>query len=89
MRYLIRSPRTDTAARLLRGEVIDLADTTARTRGYNPTNYALPEPQYDPADQAWSLLYEQKPADGTVQTSKYFSIAVGDKTKHTALVPGR
>ena len=79
----------DTTARLLRGEVIDLADTTARSRGYNPTNYALPEPQYDPSDQAWSLFYEQKPADGAIQTSKYFSIAVGDKTKRTALVPGR
>jgi len=89
MRYISRGPRADMKARLTRGQVIDLADAAARSRGYNPTECQLPEPQYDPSDQAWSLLYQEKPADGTDDTSKHFSIAVGDKTKRTAVVPGK
>ncbi|MGH8101278.1 MAG: hypothetical protein ACREIW_08265 [Chthoniobacterales bacterium] len=89
MRYISKGPRGDIKARLTRGEVIDLADTAARSRGYNPIECQLPEPHYDPSDQAWSLLYEEKPADGTGEIRKHFSIAVGDKTKQTALVPGK
>jgi hypothetical protein len=89
MRYISKGPRADTKARLTRGEVIDLADAAARSRGYNPTKCQLPEPQYDPSDQAWSLLYQEKPADGIGETREHFSIAVGDKTKRTAVVPGK
>lgn len=89
MRYISEGPQADTKARLTRGEVIDLADAAARSRGYKPTECQLPEPQYDPSDQAWSLLYQEKPVDGTGETKKHFSIAVGDKTKRTAVVPGK
>jgi hypothetical protein len=72
---------------LTKEEVVDLADAAARSRGYDPADYQRLEPEYDPSDQAWSLLYEEKPSekDGT---GKHLSIAVGDKTKQTALVPG-
>ncbi len=89
MRYIMRLPRTDTKARLTRGEVIDLADDAARSRGYDPTECELPQPRYDPSDQAWSLLYEKKPDQGTNESNKHFSIAVGDKTKRTAVVPAK
>ncbi len=76
-------------ARLTKEEVVDLADTAARSRGYDLAEYQRPEPQYDPADQAWSLLYDQKPVDGTAEIGKHFSVAVSDKTKRTVLVAGR
>jgi hypothetical protein len=76
-------------ARLTKEDVVDLADALARSRGYDLAEYQRPEPQYDPTDQTWSLLYEQKPVDGRAETRKHFSVAVRDKTKSTALVPGK
>lgn len=83
------SPAEQTAsARLTKREVIDLADAKAHSRGYDPAEYQRPEPQYDPADNTWSLLYEQK-SDGMVDIGNHFSVAVDDKTKKTSIVPGR
>jgi hypothetical protein len=87
MRFLSKGPHGRPKASLTRGEVIDLADAAARSRGYDPSEYQIPKPQYDPSDQAWSLLYE-KAADETGKSEKFFSIAVGDQTKRIALVPG-
>jgi hypothetical protein len=76
-----------TTARLTKEEVIVLADASARSRGYDLNEYERPEPQYDAADQTWSLLYDQKPVGETA--GKHFTVAVNDKTKNTALVAGR
>ena len=76
-------------ARLTKEEVVDVADTVARAHGYDLTEYERPEPQYDSADQTWSLSYDQKPVDGTAEIGKHFSVAVGDKTKRTVLVAGK
>jgi hypothetical protein len=73
-------------ARLTKEEVVDLADAAARSRGYDLGEYQRPEPHYDPADQIWSLLYEQKAVNGTGEMGKHFSVAVRDKTKRAALV---
>jgi hypothetical protein len=89
MRRLSKGSSADLKARLTRGEVIDLADEAARSRGYDPNKYDLPEPQYDPADHAWSLFYEGKPPDRAGENRQYLNIAVGDKTKGTALVPAK
>ena len=82
------SPAAQPAARLTKEEVVSVADATARSRGYDPSEYQRSEPQYDPADDTWSLLYEQK-AEGMVDVGKHFSVAVEDKTKETSIVPGR
>ena len=76
-------------ARLTKEEVVGLADAAARSRGYDLAEYQPPEPQYDPADRTWSLLYEQKRVDGRAENGTHFSVAVGDKTKRTALVAGK
>jgi len=76
-------------ARLTKEEVVDLADAEASSVGYDLAEYQRPEPQYDPADQVWSLLYDQKPVDGTAEIGKHFSVAVDDKTKRTVLVAGK
>jgi hypothetical protein len=75
--------------RLTKEEVVDIADAVARLHDYDLAEYQRPEPQYDPADQTWSLLYDQKLADGTTEIGKHFSVAVGDKTGSTALVAGK
>jgi hypothetical protein len=77
-------------ARLMREEVIDLADAEARTRGYDLTEYQRPEPQYKPADETWSLFYDQMPdANGMYEIGKHFSVTVDDKTKKASIIPGR
>ena len=82
------NPAPPANAHLTKEEVVDLADTVARSRGYDPSEYQRAEPQYDPADGAWSLLYGQKRVDGTTEAGKHFSVAVEDKTKRTVLVSG-
>ena len=89
MRWLSTGPHLSAKASLTKEEVVGLADTAARSGGYDPAEYQRPEPQYDPSDQAWLLLYEEKPSDKTDEIGKHLSIAVGDKTKQTALVPGK
>ena len=76
------------SARLTKEAVVDLADAVARSRGYDLAEYQSPEPQYDPVDGTWSLLYDQKLVDGTTAIGKHFSVAVDDKTKRTVLVGG-
>lgn len=74
-------------ARLTKEEAIGLADALARSHGYDLDEYERSEPQYDRADETWSLVYNRKPVDET--TGKYFSVAVGDKTKRATLVARR
>ena len=75
-------------ARLSQEQVVDLADAAARSRGYDPTEYQRQELQYDPSDQAWSLVYDERSPDGG-ESGKHLSVAVGDRTKRTALVTGK
>ena len=89
MRWLSMGPHLLPKARLTKEEVVGLADAAARSGGFDPAEYERPEPQYDPSDQAWSLLYEENPSDKTDEIGKHLSVAVGDKTKQTALVPGK
>ena len=74
--------------RLSKEQVVDLADAAARSRGYDPTEYQRQELQYDPSDQAWSLVYDERSPEGG-ESGKHLSVAVGDKTKRTALVTGK
>ena len=76
--------------RLTKEEVVDLADAEARTRGYSPSEYGRAEPQYNSAAEVWSISYEQKPTpDGTIESTKRFSVTVDDKTKGTVFVVGK
>lgn len=75
-------------ARLTREQVVDLCNAAARSRGYDPADYERQDPQYDPSAQAWLLTYDERLSARTGETGKHLSIAVADKTKRTALVPG-
>ena len=72
---------------LTKAEVIDLADTMARTHGYDLGSYQRPATAYHEADDTWSLSYDQTPADGASEAGKRFSVSVDNKTKRAAIVP--
>ncbi|MEY2530209.1 MAG: hypothetical protein QOI96_294 [Verrucomicrobiota bacterium] len=75
--------------RLTKEGVVDLADAEARTRGYNPAEYERTEPRYDPADQIWTINYERRLVDETLESGKRFSVTIDDKTKGIVFVPGK
>jgi hypothetical protein len=75
-------------SRLSKVQVIELADAEARKQGYDLTRYARPDPQFDASDKTWSLFYGPTAVSATAG-AKHFSIAIDDKTKTTAIVPGR
>ena len=81
------SPGTN--ARLTKEEVVDLADAEARSRGYHPAEYQRLDPQYNSADEIWSISYGQRSVDETAETAKDFSVIVDDKTKGTVFVAGK
>jgi hypothetical protein len=76
-------------ARLTKEEVVDLADAEVRSRRYNLGEYRRLDPQYNPADEVWSLSYDPRSADETEERAKHFSVVVDDKTKGTVFVPGK
>jgi len=83
------APLPATNPRLTQSEVIDLAGAEARRRGYNPAEYQRAEPQYNAADETWSLSYDQQAVAGAQEAGKNFSVTVDDKTKGTVFVPGK
>jgi hypothetical protein len=77
------------SARLTKEEVADLADAEARSRGYHPAEYQRLDPQYNSADEVWSISYDRISADEMAETAKHFSVTIDDKTKGTVFVPGK
>src|SRR5712691_2746315 len=66
-------------------EVVELADTEARTHGYDLSEYERPQVQYTTETGAWSVSYDQKKTAGAVDTGKHFSVTVDEKTKKAEL----
>ncbi len=77
------------AARLTREEVVDSADAEARRRGYDLAEYLRGEPEYQAADEIWSISYKELVDDKTAETAKTFSVTIDDKTKGIVFVPGK
>src|ERR1051326_8843668 len=71
--------------RRTKDEVIFLADAALRRSGKNPADYGRAEPQYEPTDGVWLVLYDRK-SDDTVQ---HAAVAVGDRTAQASVVIGR
>ena len=74
---------------LSKEEVIQRADAEAQKRGYSLSDYLRPDPQFDAIDNTWLLFYDRKPVAGAAPPGKHFTVAVDEKTKRAALVPGR
>jgi hypothetical protein len=77
------------SAHLTEEEVVDLADTAARSRGYDPAQYWRPDPRYNRADKIWSLEYDQKAHYATEGIGKHFTVTVDNKTKKASIMPGK
>ena len=71
---------------LSKDEVADLADTVARTRGYNLGDFEHGQPEYKAEDDTWSVSYDQKAEDAASGSAKHFSVMVDGRTKKTTLV---
>jgi len=66
-------------------EVVKLADTEARTHGYDLSEYEPPQAQYTTEAKTWSVSYAPKNTTGAADTSKYFSVTVDERTKKAEL----
>ena len=73
---------------LSRDEVVDLADTLARTHGYKTSEYERSEAQHSETDDTWSISYDLKPGEGMAESGKHFSVTVDGKSKKASIVPG-
>ncbi len=71
---------------LTREEALDLANTVARTHGYDPANYAEPKVEHNESDETWSLSYDKTENDGGTG-GKHLSITVDGKTKRASIAP--
>lgn len=76
----------DGNAALNEKEVIDLANTVARSRGYDPANYRDPDVSHNEQDDVWSLSYQAKEDAGS--ETKPLKVNVDGKTKRASLAPG-
>ena len=77
------------ATRLTPEEVVEAADAEARRRGYDLAEYLRGEPEYQAADEIWSVSYKELVVDKTAETAKTFSVTIDDKTKGIVFVPGK
>lgn len=66
-------------------EVIHLAETEAQLHGYDLREFHRSAPQYNPAEDLWTVSFDQRSATGTA--GKHFRISVEDKTQK-ALIAG-
>jgi hypothetical protein len=74
------------AGPLTRDEALDLANTVARTHGYDPSNYAEPKIEHNESDETWLLSFDAKESDGSAE-GKHLSITVDGKTKRATIAP--
>ncbi len=67
-------------------EVVDLANTVARSRGYDPANYREPDVSHNEQENTWSLSYQAREDAGS--ETKPLKVYVDGKTKRASLAPG-
>jgi hypothetical protein len=70
---------------LTQDDAIGLADAEARTQGYDLSGFERPKSDYSAATGKWTLYYEQKSADGSLQAGKHFIATVEDQTRKTTV----
>lgn len=65
------------------GEVVEMAESEARSQGYDVGEFERARPRYDVTNETWTVTYDQRLADGTA--GKHFSVKIEDKTKKKTL----
>lgn len=74
-------PTPPPGPQLTAAEATTLADTEARTWGYDLGEYQLPTSEYNAVGGRWYVVYEAKDVDGKSIAGKHFSVTIDDKTK--------
>jgi hypothetical protein len=69
---------------LTKEEVLDLANTVARTHGYDLSHFSEPRVQHNESDETWSLSYDAKENDRGAEP-KQLSITVDGNTKRASI----
>jgi hypothetical protein len=67
--------------RMTESDAVNLADTEARSEGYNLENYERPKADYSAVKQKWILYYDLKKSAGLDPRATPLSVTVEDKTK--------
>lgn len=80
---------SDGTGRLSEKEVVQLADAEVRRRGYDVNQYRRSNAEFDPVDNTWSVIYEQKVGKEMASPQKRLTMAIDDKTRRTAVIPAR
>ncbi len=80
------SERAESNAPLTEKEVVDLANTVAKSRGYNPSNYREPDIKHNEQDNTWSLSYQAKEGEGT-SDAKHLDVSIDGNTKRASVTP--
>jgi hypothetical protein len=76
-----KAPSPPPGPQLTAAEATSLADTEARTWGYDLGEYQLPTSEYNTAGGKWYVVYEAKDVDGKPSGAKHFSVTIDDKSK--------
>jgi len=80
---------TSDATRLNERKVIQLADAEARRRGYDLNVYQRGRVQFDPVDNIWSILYNEKVEGKSPVSRKHFVVAIDERSRRTVVVSSR
>jgi hypothetical protein len=77
--------------RLSVDQVVRIANSEAKRRGWDLRKFGRPEPHYNytQRDDTWAVFYEGKPHNGFGEVGNHFTVYVVDKTKEVWLIPGR
>ena len=70
---------------LSKDEVVDLANTVARTHGYHLGDFEHSPPEYNEVDETWTVSYDEK-AEESSSAGKHFSVRIDGKTKKSTIV---
>ena len=78
---------TSNKPKLVAAEVAQLADAEARSQGYELREYQRSQVRYNPADQTWTVSYDQKSIDSNAmgEMDNNFVVTVEDKTRKVEL----
>jgi hypothetical protein len=76
----------NTIGPLTKDEALDLANTVARTHGYDLSSYGEPKVEHNESDEIWSMSYDARENDSGAE-GKHLSITVDGKTKRASIAP--
>jgi hypothetical protein len=75
------------SAQLTTDEAVTIADTEARARGYDLSQYQRPKADYSKVKSKWSLIYDLKNPDTADESARRLRITVDDASRKADVNP--